>query len=140
MIVSIPLPDRRTKSHIGKRKLPPIVGPKSDMADYRRLHPIIIFPQRKFSHCPIFHPIFHPTLRSSDQSGNGTPALSSGSIPTQITKTIRNDAPQVLLFLYCVSIITIEPLQFHINFKREKNDRVFLFCLSGETRCKVIHI
>ena len=75
-IVSVPLPDRRTKSHIGNRKLPPIVGPKSDMADYRRLPPIIISPRRKFSHCPIFHPIFHPTLRSSDQSGNGTPAFS----------------------------------------------------------------
>ena len=70
-IVSISLPDRRTKSHIGNRKLSPIVGPKSDMADYRRFPPIIIFPRRKFSHCPIFHPIFHPTLRSSDQSGNG---------------------------------------------------------------------
>ena len=43
-IVSVPLPDRRTKSNIGNRKLPPIVGPKSDMADYRRLPPIIIFP------------------------------------------------------------------------------------------------
>ena len=64
-IVSIPLPDRRTKSHIGNRKLPPIVGPKSDMADYHRLPPIIIFSRRKFSQCPIFHPIFYPTLRSS---------------------------------------------------------------------------
>ena len=73
-IVSIPLPDRRTKSHIGNRKLPPIVGPKSAMADYHRLPPIILFPRRKFSHCPIFHPIFHPNLRSSDQSDNGTPA------------------------------------------------------------------
>ena len=36
-MVSIPLPDCRTKSHIGNLKLPPIVGPKSDMADYRRL-------------------------------------------------------------------------------------------------------
>ena len=34
-IVSIPLPDRQTKSYSGNRKLPPIVGPKSDMADYR---------------------------------------------------------------------------------------------------------
>ena len=56
-----------TKSHIGNRKLPPIVGPKSDMADYCRLPPIIIFPRRKFSHCPIFHLIFHPTLRSVEQ-------------------------------------------------------------------------
>ena len=66
-IVSIPLPDRQTKSRSANRKLPPIVGPKSDMADYRRLPPIIIFTQRKFSHCPIFHPIFHPTLRSVGQ-------------------------------------------------------------------------
>ena len=66
-IVSIPLPDRRTKSHICNRKLPPIVGPKSDMADYRRLPPIIIFLRRKFSHCPIFHPIFQATLRSVEQ-------------------------------------------------------------------------
>ena len=69
-IILIPLPDRRTKSHVGNRKLPPIVGPKSDMADYRWLPLIIIFPHRKFSHCPIFHLIFLPTLRSSDQSGN----------------------------------------------------------------------
>ena len=74
-IVSIPLPDRWTKSHIGNRKLPPIVGPKSDMADYRRLHPIIISPRHKSSYCnyPIFQPIFQATPRSSDQSGNGTP-------------------------------------------------------------------
>ena len=72
-IVSIPLPDRRTKSHIGYRKLPPIVGPKSDMADYRRLHPIFISPRHKSSYYPIFQPIFQPTLRSTDQSGNGTP-------------------------------------------------------------------
>ena len=69
-IVFIPLPDRRTKTHIGSRKLPPIVGPKSDMADYHWLPPIITFPWREFSHCPIFH----PTLRSCDQSGNGKPA------------------------------------------------------------------
>ena len=62
-IVSIPLPDRQTKSHICNRKLPPIVGPKSDMTDYSRLTPIIIFLRRKFSHCPIFH----PTLRSVGQ-------------------------------------------------------------------------
>ena len=35
----------RTKSHRGNRKLPPIVGPKYDMADYCRLPPIIIYPQ-----------------------------------------------------------------------------------------------
>ena len=51
----------------GDLKLPPIIRPKSDMADYRRLPPIIIFPRRKFSHCPIFHPIFHPTLLSVRQ-------------------------------------------------------------------------
>ena len=44
MIVSILLPDHRTKSHSGNRKLPPIVGPKCDMADCRRLPPIIIPP------------------------------------------------------------------------------------------------
>ena len=66
-IVSVPLPDRRTKSNIGNRKLPLIVGPKSDMADYHRLPPIIIFLRCKFSHCPIFHPIFHPILRSVRQ-------------------------------------------------------------------------
>ena len=67
LIVSIPLPDRRTKSHIANRKLPPIVGPKSDMADYCRLPPINIFPRCKLSHCLIFHPIFHPILRSVGQ-------------------------------------------------------------------------
>ena len=53
------------------RKLPSIVGPKSDMADYRRLPPIIIFPRCKFSHCPIFHPIFLPILRSVGQWNAG---------------------------------------------------------------------
>ena len=43
-IISIPLPDRPTKSHSGNQKLPPIIGPKSVMSDYRRSPPIIIFP------------------------------------------------------------------------------------------------
>ena len=46
------------------------------MSDYRRSPPIIvIFPWRKFFHWPDFP----PTRRSSDLSGNGTPALGSWS-------------------------------------------------------------
>ena len=41
------------------------------MEDYRRLPPIIIFPRRKFSHCPIFHPIFHRTIQSVRQWDSG---------------------------------------------------------------------
>ena len=72
MIVSILLPDHRTKSHSGNRKLPPIVGPKCDMADCCRLPPIIIPPSPPpprcmFSHCPHFHPIFYPILWSVGQ-------------------------------------------------------------------------
>ena len=58
----------------GNRKIHPIVGPKSDIADYRRLPPIIIPPDASSPTARFFHPIFHPTHRSSDQSGNGTPA------------------------------------------------------------------
>ena len=47
----------------GNRKLPPIVGAKSNMSDYRRSPPIIIHPtptpRHKFSRCPIFYLIFH---------------------------------------------------------------------------------
>ena len=72
-----------TKSHIGNRKLPPIVRPKSDMADYCRLPPISIFPRRKFSHCPIFHPIFHPTLRSV---GQWDAVREADTLPTEPTR------------------------------------------------------
>ena len=37
------------------------------MSDYHQSPPIIIFPRRKFSHWPDFHPIFHPILRSVGQ-------------------------------------------------------------------------
>ena len=67
-IFSIPLPDRRTKSHIGNQKLPPIVGPKSDMADYRQLPPIIIFPDASSPTARFYIWFF---IRP-DQSGNGT--------------------------------------------------------------------
>ena len=75
------------KSHIGNRKLSPIVGSKSDMADYRRLPPIIIFPRRKFSHCLIFHPIFHPTLQSVRQWDAGLSFLQQGAPPPPLRES-----------------------------------------------------
>ena len=53
-IVSIPLPDRRTKSHIGNQKLHPIVRPKSDMADYRRFTSDYYFPPTQVLPLPDF--------------------------------------------------------------------------------------
>ena len=62
-IVLIPLSDCRTKYLIDSEKLPPIVGPKSDTTDYRRLPPIIISPDASSPSGPIFHLIFHPIPR-----------------------------------------------------------------------------
>ena len=93
-IVSIPQPDYRITSHIANRKLPPIVGPKSDTADYRRLPPIsIFFPRRKFSHCPIYHPIFYPILRSVGQWDAG--------LRIHIHTTLYNSLYMCMLFTLC---------------------------------------
>ena len=76
----------------GNRKLPLIVGPRSNMSDYHWSPTIIIFPQRKFSRCPIFH----PTLRSVGQ-WDASLRINYGQI--LLTKTIWYEICYVFFYV-----------------------------------------
>ena len=72
-IVWTPLLDSRAKFISDSEKLPPIIGLTCQpTANHLRL---LFFPDANSPTGPILHPIIHPTVRSFDPSGNGTPGL-----------------------------------------------------------------